>query len=348
MKKLLAPLAALACVVGLTAAPPSPAAADTVSVGEADWSVSLAFPDLQWSSESCQFLPVTLVVTGTVVQSWSFGGTVHVSMEAQDEDEGWGGIPNWFMDYDKLGGQGPGTFTFRHAVMLCPGADPTGPYDVVGEVGVLRTGATDFTWKPFRASFTVTGIATTTKLDSIVPADGDALFSGSVTPAAIAAPTFRGCTYGRAVAEQLGDSGWEYVGDDAVERSGSFAIRVPTSRMTGTQFRVRLYGGPICQESTSEPVAQPFKVPRVELGSNRRQSVIRLDIDPNRGRKAWRFQVQRRIGDDDESWQTVRSYRTQGASETRTVNVRKGAYRILVPAQAGYVATYSDSIWIER
>jgi hypothetical protein len=347
MKKLLAPLAALACVVGLTAAPPSPAAADTISVGEADWSAALTFPDLQWSSESCQFLPVTVAVTGAVVQSWTFGGMVQVSVEAEDEDEGWGG-PSWFMDYDKLGGQGPGTFTFRHAVMLCPGADPTGPYDVIGEVGVLRTGAAEHTWKPFRASFTVTGIPTTTQLDSIVQADGDAMFSGSVTPAIGSSTTFRGCTGARVVAEQQVASDWEYLGDASVARSGSFAVMVPTSRMTGTQFRVWLYGGLVCEESASEPVAQPFKVPRIQLGSNRRQSVLRVDLDPNRGRKAWKFQVQRNVGDDEDAWETVGTYRTQGSKETRTVNVRKGQYRVLVPAQAGYVATYSESWWIER
>ena len=63
------------------------------------------------------------------------------------------------------------------------------------------------------------------------------------------------------------------------------------------------------------------------------------------GRRSWTFQVQRQA---DEDWKTLRTYRTQGSRETRTINLGKGAYRILVKAQRGFVETYSDGAWLER
>jgi len=77
-----------------------------------------------------------------------------------------------------------------------------------------------------------------------------------------------------------------------------------------------------------------------------RQSKLKVDIDPNMGRRAWVFQVQRRT--DDDAWRTLRTYRTLGTRETRTINLRKGVYRIHVKARFGYAETYSDSIYLER
>jgi hypothetical protein len=164
MSRLFAAMATLACMIGFTA-PAPPAAADTDAAGDpaVGWSVSLTFPDLQWSSESCQFVPVTAVVTGSGVERWTFGG---FATRRDDDGEG----ANWYIDYDTKVSDGTGTFTFRHAVMLCPWYDGSGGYDVVGEVGVLLTGAADWSWLPYRAAFTVSGIPTTTTLDTIAVA----------------------------------------------------------------------------------------------------------------------------------------------------------------------------------
>lgn len=51
---------------------------------------------------------------------------------------------------------------------------------------------------------------------------------------------------------------------------------------------------------------------------------------------------------DDGTWRTLRTYRTQGARETRTINLGQGGYLVHVPAQHGYAQTFSDTTWLAR
>lgn len=142
-------------------------------------------------------------------------------------------------------------------------------------------------------------------------------------------------------------SEWEGIGYAEVGDSGSFATVVPTHRLTRTQFRATANGDySICATSTSEVRELPVRLPRVNLTTDSKQSKLKVDIDPNRGRRSWTFQVQRQI--DDETWRTVGTYRTTGSRETRTINLRKGTYRIHMRAQSGYAETCSDTTWLER
>ena len=339
MNRLVAGLAALTCAFGFTSAPAPPAAADAVTVSEPGWSVTLTIPDWRWTSEACQFVPVRAEVTGAEVTSWTFGGFV-----TRDDDED--GDTSWYVDYDTKVTDGPGTFTFRHAILLCPGYDVSGTYSLVGEVGVLSAGAADWVWLPYRAAFSVLGLETATTLESIAVAAGEAVFTGNTSVVGQAPASFRGCGSGVIIETQNG-SEWEWVGDGEVADSGSFAVMVPTYRLTGAQYRARSGSDySICGESTSEARALPVRLPRVKAATNSKQSKLKVDIDPNRGRRAWTFQVQRQR--DDESWRTVGTYRTRGSRETRTINLRKGIYRIHLRAQAGYAETYSDAVWLER
>ncbi len=339
MSRLVAVLATLACMIGLAVAPAPPVAADSATVGESGWSVALTFPDLQWSSESCQFLPVTAVVAGSTVESWTFGGFV----TARDDD---GEGLDWYIDYDTKVSDGVGTFTFRHAVMMCPQSDSAGPYDVVGEVGVMQAGAAGWAWLPYRATFTVSGIPTTTTLDSITMAGPEAAFAGRGVPVAPVPGTFRSCRFAGINIEVEANGGWESVGYGGLGDDGSFVATVPTYRLTGTQYRARLDGGAICATSSSAVRALPVSLPMARVTATGRQSKLKVDVDPNMGRRAWVIQVQRRAG--DESWTTLRTYRTQGSRETRTINLRKGEYRIHVLARFGFAETYSESVYLER
>lgn len=336
MSRLVAALATVACMIGFTAAPP--AVAGTTTVQDPAWSVSLTFPDMQWTSESCQFLPVTAVVTGSGVDSWTFGGFV----TARDSEEG--GY-SWYIDYDTKVTEGSGAVTFRHAVLLCPGYDGSGVYDAVGEVGVLLAGASDWTWRPFRESFTVTGIPTTTTLDPITMAGPEALFSGMAAPVPPVPAAFRGCRYGSVEIQVLTDGSWESVGYAEPGESGSFATSVPTFMLTGSQYRASFDGGSICAASVSEVRELPVRLPVVRLSAVGNQSKLKVDIDPNRGRRAWVFQVQRQKGD---GWRTLRTYRTRGSRETRTINLPEGLYRVRVKARFGYAETYSDTVYLQR
>jgi hypothetical protein len=340
MGRVVAVLATLACMIGLTVAPAPPAAADTPTVGGAGWSVSLTFPDLQWSSESCQYLPVTAVVAGPAVKSWTFGGFVTLHEDDGDEES------NWSIDYDTKVTEGTGNFTFRHAVLLCPGYDSTGTFDVVGEVGVLLTGAVDWAWLPYRAAFSVTGIPTTTTLDSISMVGPEAMFVGRVTAAPPEPSIFRGCGGGWLTIERPAGAEWEEVGEVDVRDDGSFEARVSTYRLTGTQYRARFRGTSICGGSSSPDRVLPVRLPTVVVSVSAKQSKFKVDIDPNKGSKSWVFQVERRR--DNDTWRTLKTYRTSGNRETRTINLRKGVYRIHVKARFGYAETYSDTIYLER
>lgn len=338
MSRLVAVLATLMWLVGFTVVPAPPAAADTVTVGDADWSVALTFPDLQWSSEACQFLPVSAVVTGAGVASWTFGGFV----SPKDDEDGEG--TSWYIDYDKKVSTGTGNFTFRHAVEMCPGYDGMGGYDVVGEVGVLLTGAADWTWRPYRAAFTITGIPTTTTLDSITVKGPQAMFTGRTAATPPDPSLFRGCRAGVSIQVLVGAADWEGVDYNDVASDGSFVVTIPTYRLTGTQYRATLSGG-ICATSSSEARPLPVRLPLVTLSGGAKQSKLHVDIDPNMGGKAWIFQVQRQVGD---VWKDLRTYRTRGHNETRTINLPKGYYRIHVRARFGYAETYSDGIYLEK
>jgi hypothetical protein len=339
MNRLVAGLAALTCTIGFTAAPAIPAAANSVTVPGSGWSITLTIPDWQWTSESCQFVPVRAEVTGPEVTSWTFGGFV-----TEDNDDE--GDTSWYIDYDTKVTDGPGTFTFRHAILLCPGYEYSGAYSLVGEVGVLTTAAPEWAWLPYRAAFTVSGLPTTTTLDPIAVAAGEAIFSGTMMMTGQAPASFRGCGSSVTIQMETG-SGWEGVGWAEVSDNGSFAAVLPTNRLTGTQYRATSNGDySICASSTSGVQALPVRLPSVRVTSDSKQSKLKVDIDPNRGRKAWTFQVQRQI--DDETWKAVGTYRTKGSHETRTINLRKGIYRVSVRAQAGYAETYSDTVWLER
>jgi hypothetical protein len=340
MKRLVAVMATLACMIGLTMAPAPPAAADSTKVEGPDWSVSLTFPNIQWTSEACQFLPVTAVVKGSEVESWTFGG--FVSLRGGDEENS-----DWYIDYDARIRNGAGSFNVRHAVLVCPSSyDASATYDVVGEVGALLTGASDWTWLPYRAEFHVSGIPTSTTLDSISLLGADAQVSGRVV-ATTPAKAFQGCAGGSIEVEVLTDGEWNGIGYGELEGDGdSFAVDVSISQLIGTQYRATLDGGSVCADSSSAPRTLQVRLPRARVSAVRKQSKLKVDIDPNMGRRAWVFQVQRRTGDDE--WKTLRTYRTKGSRETRTINLRKGYYRIHVAARFGYAETYSESVYLKR
>lgn len=342
MRRLLAALAALACTVGLSASAAPPAAADTVKVGGSPWSVALTFPDMQWSSRSCQFLPVTAVVTGDV-QAWTFGGFVTATSD-EDEEGGY----NWYIDYDDMVTEGAGPFTFRHAVLLCPGSDPSGAYEVVGEVGArLASSPAEWMWLPYRATFDVSGIPTVTTLDVIEMAAGEATFIGRMSPSQQMPSTFTGCQTWLTVETEV-DSEWVYVTEGSTESDGSFAVTTTSSRLVGTRYRVSSGSSSICAASTSTPKALSVKLPRVRLTTVSRDSKLRINVDPNLGRRSWAFQVQREDCREECVWRNAGSYRTRGSRETRTINKKQGCYRIRVLAQRGYAEYLSDSVCLSR
>jgi subtilisin family serine protease len=75
-------------------------------------------------------------------------------------------------------------------------------------------------------------------------------------------------------------------------------------------------------------------------------SKLRVDVDPDRGRGYWSFRVQRKAADG--SWRDLRAYRTAGARERRTLNLRGGSYRVVVKAQHGHRGVTSAEVYLRR
>ncbi len=88
------------------------------------------------------------------------------------------------------------------------------------------------------------------------------------------------------------------------------------------------------------PVAPPapapaaLPVPTVKIKAVSGRSKLKVDVNPNRGSKFYVFQVQRKRADG--SWKAVKSYETRGPKETRTLNLRKGTYRVWVRPGYGF------------
>jgi hypothetical protein len=89
------------------------------------------------------------------------------------------------------------------------------------------------------------------------------------------------------------------------------------------------------------------KRPKVKVKAKNRRSRLFVDIDPNlRGRKAWRFQVQKKA---KRTWRLLpRTYRTKGLKETRTLDLKKGTYRVRVKPGNGYAAATSRRVRLKR
>ena len=78
-----------------------------------------------------------------------------------------------------------------------------------------------------------------------------------------------------------------------------------------------------------------------------KKSRLRVDVDPNMGTKAWTFTVQYK--DKKGRWKVLDSgYRTRGRSETRTLDLGKGTYRVIVKADHGYRGTTSKAVRLQR
>ena len=90
-------------------------------------------------------------------------------------------------------------------------------------------------------------------------------------------------------------------------------------------------------------VAYPQKV-AVRAVNGR--SKVRVDVDPSVGAQAWKVRIQKRKPNG--RYTTVRTVTTRGTAEVVTVNVPRGRYRAVVPAQYGYSTKVSRAVFVRR
>jgi hypothetical protein len=70
----------------------------------------------------------------------------------------------------------------------------------------------------------------------------------------------------------------------------------------------------------------------------------KLDGNPNVGRRA--SQVQPKL--PDSSWLPMKLYKTSGNKETRTINLKRGTYRVIVIANYGYPGVTCAEVYLKR
>lgn len=77
-----------------------------------------------------------------------------------------------------------------------------------------------------------------------------------------------------------------------------------------------------------------------------RRTALSVDVEPDRpGQGSWSVQAQRKQG---ATWISVWTASTQGPAETVRRDVRRGEWRIVVPAQHGHARSVSRSVWVAR
>jgi hypothetical protein len=92
--------------------------------------------------------------------------------------------------------------------------------------------------------------------------------------------------------------------------------------------------------------AKPVPSASVKVKAKSSKSKLFVDVNPNKGKGFWRFQVQRQQA--DKSWKPLKNYKTKGSKETRTINLPKGTYRVVVVAKYGYAQATSGSVTLKR
>lgn len=66
-------------------------------------------------------------------------------------------------------------------------------------------------------------------------------------------------------------------------------------------------------------------------------------------RHHWSFSVQKKTTKKKRSWQTLgKKYRTTGARQTRTINLPRGTFRVVVAPAYGYASATSRSVRLAR
>lgn len=75
-------------------------------------------------------------------------------------------------------------------------------------------------------------------------------------------------------------------------------------------------------------------------------SKLYVNVNPNKGSGYWTFQVQ--VKQKNGTWRALKTYKTQGKSETRTINLPKGTYRVVVQPKYGYAGATSSAVTLKR
>lgn len=145
--------------------------------------------------------------------------------------------------------------------------------------------------------------------------------SGPDATVSIAEPTLDGGTAGRGGA------------------TFSVAETTHTWQLSRVESALVIYEGTVSVPSKPKP--------SVAVKAVSHRSKLHLNVNPNLGKDCWRFKIQKQRSDG--SWRTLKkTYKTKGSAETRTINLKKGTYRVWVKAQHGYAGVKSAKVHLKR
>ena len=94
------------------------------------------------------------------------------------------------------------------------------------------------------------------------------------------------------------------------------------------------------------PPGQATKAVTVKASAVSGKSKVKVNVNPNMGKGYWRFQFEKKSGDVYRLLPKV--YKTQGAAEKLTVNLKKGTYRAVVLPKYGYAGATSNAVTLKR
>lgn len=94
------------------------------------------------------------------------------------------------------------------------------------------------------------------------------------------------------------------------------------------------------------PAKAPAKKAKADVKAVSKGSKLKVDVNPDRSKGSWSFTVQRK--QPDGSWKSMKTYATKGKAETKTVNLSKGTYRVVVHGKDGYASSTSAEVTLKR
>ncbi len=314
----------------LVAVPVAPALAGTASATGTGWSATVTVPDATWSQHGCEEFPVQIATSGVPDGRWVVDMDVRL--------RGSGTATDWVYAY------GYDTPTSTDSILLCSW-DPSGTYDVVGTIEVGYDGVR----APLATSFTLSPMPSTTALTSAsLDRDGMVTIAGRATARSAQLGSIGANADGRVSVQALVNGNWREFDATWPDQLGAFRSWSYPSLPAGTPIRAAYQGANTTAPSTSAPVTltgPPAPTAAVKVRAIGNRSKLRVDVNPNKGKGFWTFQVQKRVGD---TWVPLKTYRTLGAKETRTVNLPKGTYRVVVNAKYGFRGTTSGPVTLKR
>jgi hypothetical protein len=234
---------------------------------------------------------------------------------------------------------------------MCPGDDLSGVYEATGTMWVLVSPSEVGIWvpQPFKTTFNVSAMPTSVSLAVPTVTSSLTAFSGKVVAASAAKGPIGADRSGLVSLELLAGTSWNPIALATLDTTGNFALAVPVALQPGAQVRARYGGTNTCGPSVSASQAIPgvaLPSPAVSLKATKGKSKLYINVNPNKGREYWTFQVQRK--NPDGSWTALKTYKTQGSRETRTVNFSKGTYRVWVNPKFGYQGAFSNEVTLKK